>query len=84
MAVILFFFLISFPTEFISLTLYFDEKIYELRKKLNLTNLNTEVDQVLEDEQSGRKNVNESNIIKKIPTLCLAYSYAFSLKKYLK
>jgi hypothetical protein len=42
-----------------------DEKIYELRKKLNLTNLNTEVDQVLEDEQSGRKNVNESNIIKK-------------------
>jgi hypothetical protein len=42
-----------------------DEKIYELRKKLNLTNLNTEVDHVLEDEQSGRKNVNESNIIKK-------------------
>ena len=48
-----------------------DEKIYELKKKLNLTNLNTETDQYLMDENnyekfiSGRKNlnINRKNII---------------------
>ena len=40
-----------------------DEKIYELKKKLNLSNLNTETDKFLFDEKEGTNNIMPINII---------------------